>query len=117
MRAVFTTFFDGTASVDARVAALDDGERYRTMLADAAADPQGAKLHAQVRSVTFPADAACAAASAAPPCAIVTFDLLVGSFPALAAHEGAVTKRTGTWKVTAATWCDVVKIGGDSCPA
>jgi hypothetical protein len=117
VRAVFTTFFDGSASTDARVAALDDGERYRTMLADAASDPQGAKLRAAVRTVTYPPDTACAGVSAAPPCAIVTFDLLVGAFPALVSHQGAATKRSGTWKVTAATWCDVVSIGGDSCPS
>lgn len=116
VRAAFTTFFDGSAKVDARVAALDDGERYRDMLVGASTDPQATKLRASVRSVTFPAATECVAASAAPPCAIVTFDLLLGSFPALAGHQGAATKRSGTWKVTAATWCDVVKIGGDSCP-
>jgi hypothetical protein len=118
VRAAYVAFFDGaTPGVDKKVALLENGEKYRQMLVDASANPQFQKLSATVRSVTFPTDSACAALGATSPCAVVTFDLLVAGFPALAAHEDPAVKVGGVWKVAAKAWCDVVSIGGDSCPS
>jgi hypothetical protein len=118
IRAAYVAFFDGaTPGIDKKVALLENGEKYRQMLVDASANVQFQKLSATVRTVTFPADTACAAIGATSPCANVTFDLLVGGFPALAAHEAPAVKIAGVWKVAAKAWCDVVMIGGDSCPS
>jgi len=118
VRAAFVAFFDGAnRNIDQKVGLLENGERYRQMLVDAAADPQAQQLRATVRSVQFPADAACASLGVAGPCAKVTFDLLLGAFPALAAHDGPAVKIGGVWKVSAKAWCDVVAIGGNTCPS
>ena len=81
------------------------------------ADPRSRQLRAQIRAVRFADNANCTAVGVTFPCAIVTFDLLLGDFPALAAHDGSALEIAGTWKVSAKTWCDVVAIGGESCPA
>jgi hypothetical protein len=118
IRAAFIAFFDGTSpSVDKKVALLENGEKYRSMLVDASANAQFQKLAAAVRSVQLTADASCAALGVGAPCAVVTFDLTVGGFPMLAAHVSPAVKIDGTWKVAAKAWCDVVAIGGDSCPS
>ena len=118
IRAAFLAFFDGaTPGIDKKVALLENGEKYRQMLLDASANAQFQKLTANVRSVQLTPDSGCAALGVASPCANVTFDLLVGGFPALAAHQSPAAKIGGVWKVAAKAWCDVVAIGGDQCPS
>jgi len=118
IRAAFVAFFNGAdRNVDKKVALLQDGERYRQMLVDADSNAQFQQLHATVRAVRLASDAECAATGASSPCAIVTFDLLLGSFPALAAHDGLAIRVAGVWKVGAKAWCDVVAIGGETCPS
>ena len=118
IRAAFIAFFDGaTPGIDKKVALLENGEKYRQMLVDAGANAQFQKLTANVRSVQMTPDSGCAALGVASPCASVTFDLLVGGFPALAAHQSPAAKIGGVWKVAAKAWCDVVAIGGDQCPS
>ena len=118
IRVAFIAFFDGaTPGIDKKVALLENGEKYRQMLVDAGANAQFQKLTANVRSVQMTPDSGCAALGVASPCASVTFDLLVGGFPALAAHQSPAAKIGGVWKVAAKAWCDVVAIGGDQCPS
>ena len=118
IRAAFVAFFNGVdRNVDKKVALLQDGERYRQMLVDADSNAQFQQLHATVRTVRLATDAECTATGASSPCAIVTFDLLLGSFPALAAHDGLAVRVDGAWKVGAKAWCDVVAIGGETCPS
>jgi len=118
VRSVFLAFFNGAdRNIDKKVAALQDGERYRQMLVDADADSRFQQLRADIRAVRFPSAADCTAAGLTSPCAIVTFDLLLGAFPALAGHDGPAVKIAGVWKVGSKAWCDVVAIGGDTCPS
>ena len=118
VRSVFLAFFNGAdRNIDKKVAALQDGERYRQMLVDADADSRFQQLRADVRAVRFPNATECTAAGLTSPCAIVTFDLLLGAFPALAGHDGPAVQIAGVWKVGAKAWCDVVAIGGDTCPS
>jgi hypothetical protein len=116
IRSAFVAFFNGAdRNVENKVSLLQDGEKYRQMLTDADADSRSQQLRAQVRAVRLADGAGCTAAGVSSPCAIVTFDLLLGDFPALAAHDGSAVKVAGSWKVSAKTWCDVVAIGGASC--
>jgi hypothetical protein len=118
IRRTFLAFFNGAdRNVDLKVSLLQDGEKYRQMLTDADADPRSQQLRAQVRTVRLTEGTGCTAAGVASPCAIVTFDLLLGDFPALAAHDGSAVKAAGSWKVSSKTWCDVVAIGGETCPS
>lgn len=114
--AAFVAFFDGRSSVDKKVALLQNGEKYRSMLVDASADPRFQQLAATVRSVQPTDGASCTSRGVPAPCAIVTFDLTVAGFPMLVSHSSPAVKLEGAWKVAASAWCDVVAIGGDSCP-
>lgn len=111
----FTVFFDGARTVDEKVAVLENGETYRSMLAGAAANEQFQQLSTVVTAVELVPDADCSAADVGAPCARVEHDLLVEDFPMLADHIGWAIQRNGTWLVAAATWCDVVATGGASC--
>lgn len=117
IRAAYATFFGGsTTTVDAKLAVLEDGETYRTMVTDAQANEQFQALTVDVRDVSLLADGDCTAAGEASPCALVTFDLLVSGAPMLVAKEGHAVLVGGDWKVSASTWCAVVAVGGESCP-
>jgi hypothetical protein len=115
--AAFVTFFDGLQSVDAKVDVLEHGEELRSMLEDAAQNEQFQQLSTIVTSVARRDDAACGDAGVPAPCAEVIHDLLVGDFPMMVAHVGWATEVDGRWKVAAATWCDIVKVGGATCPS
>ena len=115
---IVTLFFDGTnPDVNAKVAILENGEKYRTMLAAAAKDPQASTLTTKVTGVTILDAAGCQAAGVASPCARVNHDLFTGDFPALAGQVSYVIKVNGKWIVAAKSWCALAAIGGASCPA
>jgi hypothetical protein len=110
-------FFDGSnPDTPSRVAVLEHGDALAAMLAAAAADPQFAQMSTQVRSVRLLDAATCATAGVAAPCAEVIHDVLVGQFPAVPAKTSYAVQLDGVWKVSAKAWCDVVSIGGASCP-
>ena len=113
----FASFFGGLdTTVDEKVALLEDGETYRGMLDAASADDRFQQMATEIRSVE-PADTAtCASFGVSAPCAVVTHDLLVSGFPMAAAVENPAVLVDGTWLVGAAAWCNVVEIGGASCP-
>jgi hypothetical protein len=114
----FTVFFDGTvADVERKVSLLQDGDRYREMLTDAAADPVAQTLTTRVTRVTPLEETACrAAAIGSEVCAEVVHDLLVGGLPAFAAHQSYAVWQDDRWKVASSSWCDLVVIGGATCP-
>lgn len=117
IRAAFETFYDGAGTtVDAKVAVLEDGEQYRSMIEDASANPQFQSLTIDIREIRLAADSECAGFGATAPCAVVTHDLLVAGAPMLVAQESAAVEVDGTWLVAASSWCAVVAIGGESCP-
>ena len=114
---VFVAFFDGlNPDVASRAARLEHGDVLSSMLADAAADPQFSQMSTQVRSVRLVDAAACSAVGVIAPCAEVVHDLLVGQFPAVPAKTSYAVQVDGEWKVAAKTWCEVVTIGGATCP-
>ena len=116
--AAFKLFFDGgNTDVDARVAVLEHGAALKLMIADATADPQFSKLSTTVKTVTRIDDAACLKAGEAIPCAEVVHDLFLGTFPAFVGQKSYAVNVDGTWKVSAKSWCAIVKIGGAVCPA
>ena len=115
--AAFTKFFDGLdPNVDAKIALLEHGDVLGSMITDAAKDPQFQQLTTTVNSVTLQSDADCAAAKEATPCALVLHDMFLGGLPAMVGLKSHAVKVNGTWKVSAASWCAVVAIGGATCP-
>jgi hypothetical protein len=118
VKKVFVSFFDGVVrDVDTKVKLLERGETYRSMLTDAVANPQFAEMSTTVSSVSMLDAGACTAAGLVGPCAQVVHTLMVGQFPAVVDKTSYAIKADGTWKVAARTWCDVVAIGGASCPS
>lgn len=114
---VFRVFFGGAGSdVDAKVAVLQDGERYRSMLVDASANDQFQAMSTEIREVRLLEAGECATRGEASPCAVVTHDVLVGPAPALVAHESIAVHIDGVWLVAASAWCAVVALGGEQCP-
>jgi hypothetical protein len=116
--AAVTLFFDFTnPDVDGKVAVLENGEKYRSMLADAVKDPLGSTLSTKVSSVEILEDSACKTAGVASPCAKVTHDLFAGPIAAFAGRQSYTIKVNGKWLVTAKSWCDLVAVEGQTCPA
>jgi hypothetical protein len=87
------------------------------MITDAAKDPQFQQLTTTVNSVTVLSDADCTAAGEVAPCAAVGHDMFVGGLPAMVGLKSHAVKVGGVWKVSAASWCAIVTIGGATCPA
>jgi hypothetical protein len=111
-------FFDMTnPDIDAKVAVLENGEKYRTMISDTLKDPVGSTLSTKVTAVDLLADSACPGAGVASPCAKVTHDLYTGDLPALLNRVSYAIKVGGKWVVAAKSWCDLVKLQGQTCPA
>jgi len=117
IRQAFETFFDGAGStVDEKVAVLQDGERYRSMLVDASENAQFQSLTIDIREIRLVPGDECISLNAVAPCASVTHDLLVGGAPMLVARESAAVEVDGQWLVAASAWCGVVALGGENCP-
>lgn len=115
--AVFATFFGGQDStVDEKVALLQDGERYRSMLDAASANEQFQQMSTNVRDMRPGSDEECAARGVEPGCVIVAHDVLVAGVPMAANVESPATEGADGWLVGAAGWCGIVEIGGASCP-
>ncbi len=116
--AAFTKFFDGLdPNVDAKIALLEHGDVLGSMITDAAQNPQFQQLTTVVNTVTLLSDADCTAAGEVAPCAAVGHDMFVGGLPAMVGLKSHAVKLDGVWKVSAASWCAIVSIGGATCPA
>lgn len=115
--AAFLTFFGGAASdVDEKVAVLQDGERYRSMIVAASANEQFQAMSVDIRGIRLLDADACTTIGEVSPCAVVTHDLFVGGAPALVGQDSAAVRIGGEWKVATSAWCRVVAIGGEQCP-
>ena len=114
----FTTFFDGLdPNTDAKIAVLEHGDLLGSMIVDAAQDPQFQQLSTVVNSVTLLSDADCTVAGEVSPCALVGHDMFVGGLAAMVDLKSHAVRVDGVWKVSAASWCAIVAIGGAACPA
>jgi hypothetical protein len=114
----FSVFFGGaTSTVDEKVTVLQDGEMYRQMLTDASANEQFQQMSTDIRAIAAGSAAACTASGVEPGCALVEHDVLVAGFPMAAGIESPATRIDGIWVVGARAWCNLVEIGGESCPA
>ncbi len=113
---VFEAFFGGaTTTVDQKLAVLQDGERYRGMIEDAAGNEQFQGMSTDIREVRAGTSAECQSYGAGEGCAVVVHDLLVSGFPMAAGISSPAERSGSTWLVGSAAWCNVVAIGGASC--
>ncbi|MET9802702.1 hypothetical protein [Streptomyces sp. NPDC006368] len=103
----WTTFFDPNASTDAKVRALENGDALRPVLAAFSGDPNAARTSAEVTNVTFTSATR----------ADVTYDLLIDGNPVLTDSKGTAVHQKDAWKVSAKTFCALVKLSPDASAA
>jgi hypothetical protein len=115
--ASFLTFFGGIDStVDEKLAVLEGAETYREMLEAASENAQFQQMSTDIREIRVGSDDECGQLAADPGCAIVVHDVLVGGFPMAAGIESPAVRSDGSWLVGWRAWCNIVEIGGETCP-
>ncbi|MEO6205084.1 MAG: hypothetical protein ABIO67_06860 [Mycobacteriales bacterium] len=99
-------FFTAAGSVDAHIALLQDGEKFRTELTASASDPAAKDLSATVTKVVVNG-----------PSAAVTYNLL-GKAGAvlLSGAVGEAVKVGSTWVVSKQTYCQLVSLQDSTHP-
>ncbi|WP_040699760.1 hypothetical protein [Nocardia vinacea] len=103
----YVTFFNGAATADARIAAVEKGQVFAPVLQAQAGNPQAQGTSATVSAVK-PLDATHAD---------VTYTLLVAGNPVLPDQLGQAVKDGSQWKVTAETFCGLLVLQGGQSPA
>jgi hypothetical protein len=96
----WTTFFDAKTPVAKRVALLQDGQKFATIIKSQAGGGLAASATAKVTKVTVQS----------PNQAKVTYSILIGGSPALANQSGVAVKEGGTWKVGLASFCGLLTL-------
>ena len=96
----WTTFFNAKTPVAKRVALLQDGQKFATIIHSQAGGGLAASATAKVTKVTV----------TSPSQAKVTYSILIGGSPALANQTGVAVKEGGTWKVGLASFCGLLTL-------
>jgi hypothetical protein len=96
----WTTFFDAKTPVAKRVALLQDGQKFATIIKSQAGGGLAASATAKVTKVTVQS----------PNQAKVIYSILIGGSPALANQTGVAVKEGGTWKVGLASFCGLLTL-------
>jgi hypothetical protein len=96
----WTTFFNAKTPVAKRVALLQDGQKFATIIKSQAGSGLAASATAKVTKVTVQS----------PTQAKVSYSILIGGSPALANQTGVAVKEGGTWKVGLASFCGLLTL-------
>jgi len=96
----WTAFFDAKTPVAKRVALLQDGPKFATIIKSQAGSGLAASATAKVTKVTV----------TSPSQAKVTYSILIGGSPALANQTGVAVKQGGTWRVGLASFCGLLTL-------
>lgn len=103
---LFQRFFDGTLPVDTKIGLLQKGEQFRDVLQAQAAGPlaksSGVKVVKVVQSTVNSA--------------AVTFTVLLDGKPVLENQAGGAVLDNGVWKVSASTYCTLLRLQSLSAP-
>jgi hypothetical protein len=103
---VFERFFDGTQPVDTKIGLLQKGEGFRQVLQAQAAGPLAKSSGVKVVKV----------AQSTQNSAAVTFTVLLDGKPALENQVGGAVLDNGAWKISANTYCSLLKLQGLNAP-
>ncbi|GAB0105021.1 hypothetical protein JMUB6875_39990 [Nocardia sp. JMUB6875] len=98
----FERFFDSSLPVDQKMALLENGQAFTETLEHQAHSAIAGGASANVSSVT----------GDGPGRAAVTFTIKKHGIPLLPNRHGIALEIDGTWKVAAATFCDLLRIEG-----
>jgi hypothetical protein len=94
-------FFQPGASIDERVALLQNGEALRPAIEQNASNPLQQQVSAKVTQVTL----------TSPTEANVTYDVSLSGTVALPAAQGKALLEGGTWKVAQDSFCSLISLG------
>jgi hypothetical protein len=87
-----------------------DDPRIRATLESIQTNPTFATVETQVKGVEPLDDTGCEGAGVEPPCASVTFDILLNGAVALPDYRGYVVQEDGDWKLSEASLCGLVSL-------
>jgi hypothetical protein len=110
------TFFAPDTSVDGKADLVEDGATLRPTIEAGRKNPQSQGSSAKVKGVTPLDNAQCDQNGVPSPCAEVTYDVLIGGNPVLPDSKGYAVRVDGRWKVSRATLCGLLELGGTKCP-
>jgi hypothetical protein len=96
----WVAFFSAKTPTSKRVALLQDGSMFATIIKSQAGSSLAGSASARVTKVTV----------VSPTQAKVTYDILVGGQPALSGKSGVAVKQGGTWKVGVASFCGLLAL-------
>jgi hypothetical protein len=96
----WTAFFSAKTPTSKRIALLQDGSVFASVIKSQAGGGLAGSASAKVTKVTV----------TSPTQAKVTYDILVGGTPALSGKSGVAVKQGGTWKVGVASFCGLLAL-------
>ena len=96
----WVAFFNAKTPTSKRIALLQDGSAFATIIKSQAGSGLAGSASAKVTKVTV----------TTPTQAKVTYDILVGGQPALTGKTGTAIKQDGTWKVGVASFCGLLAL-------
>jgi purine-cytosine permease-like protein len=96
----WVAFFNAKTPTSKRIALLQDGTAFASVIKSQAGSGLAGSASAKVTKVTV----------TTPTQAKVTYDILVGGQPALSGKTGVAVKQGGTWKVGVASFCGLLAL-------
>jgi hypothetical protein len=103
IRSAYEQLFSPKTSLDDRVAVLQDGSRFKTVIASFASNPLAKKVTVDVSNVQLQGTDK----------AKVVYTVKFGG-TSLGAQNGTAVVQNGTWKVGFASLCKLVALGGST---
>jgi len=101
-------FFSGSTTATQKIALVQNGQLFATIINNQAGSSLSKSVTAKVLSVTLKSGTA----------ATVTYNLLLGSTPALSNQAGAAVYENGVWKVGDVSFCALLTLeNGGTAPA
>ncbi len=106
IKSAYATFFSSKTSVPDKVALLENGPKFKSVIKGFASNPLATNVSATVSSVTL---------QGANDAKVVYVVKVGGS--SLPKQTGTAVRENGTWKVGDASLCKLVALGGTTPPA
>jgi hypothetical protein len=116
----WTAFFNGAnPDANSKLALLQNGNKLSAQFNKNLNNPAAATTAGKVTNVALLPSSQCQQAAVPSPCAKVSYDLVARSTgaPLLAGQTGYATFQNGKWLISQNTFCALISLTGDQCPA
>lgn len=107
IRRDWMNFFSGSTSAQTKISLLQNGQQFSQAIKAQAGSPLAQQASAKVTKVTV----------TGPDKAQVKYSVLIAGKPALPNQTGTAIKSGGTWKVSDASFCALLRLEGGAPPA